>query len=55
MPEPTTTAEPVAPRQCGRCRQSFPGDPTLHPVAQAEWWTCPTCHDALFSSKTPRS
>jgi hypothetical protein len=35
-------------RQCGRCRKSFPADPTLHAVALREWWLCPSCHDTLL-------
>lgn len=38
----------VAARTCGRCRQLFDGDPTLHPTARAEWWACPACRVALF-------
>ena len=40
--------ERVDVRQCGRCRQTFPGDPTLHPVALPEWWLCPRCREALL-------
>jgi hypothetical protein len=40
-------------RQCGRCRRWFPGDPTLHSVALAEWWACPPCRRTLFGSRTP--
>jgi hypothetical protein len=42
-------------RQCGRCRQSFPGDPTLHPVALPEWWLCPPCREALLGQAGPSS
>jgi hypothetical protein len=45
------TAEPdgdeLPPRVCGRCRQLFDGDPTLHPTAIAEWWACPACRVAM--------
>lgn len=37
-------------RQCGRCRQSFPGDPLLHAVALPEWWLCPPCRESLLGS-----
>jgi hypothetical protein len=43
--------QPLGSRQCGRCRQSFPGDPLLHPVAQPEWWLCPPCRDSLLGSR----
>jgi hypothetical protein len=36
------------PRQCGRCRLMFPGDPTLHPTALPDWWLCPPCRAALL-------
>ena len=36
------------PRRCGRCRQSFPGDPTFPVTAHPDWWVCPPCHDALY-------
>jgi hypothetical protein len=50
MAEPVTssTVEMVELRRCGRCRQQFPGDPTLPTVAHPDWWVCPPCHDALF-------
>jgi hypothetical protein len=35
-------------RQCGRCRQMFEGDPTLHRTALPEWWACPPCRTALL-------
>jgi len=44
----------VAPRQCGRCRAMFPGDPTLHPVALPEWWLCPLCRLALLGASPRR-
>jgi hypothetical protein len=37
----------VAPRRCGRCRQLFDGDPTLHAAAIPDWWLCATCRLAL--------
>jgi hypothetical protein len=49
MPEQSRTGdEPPKLRQCGRCRQSFPADPTLPATAQSEWWLCPVCHDTLL-------
>jgi len=42
-------ADPVpAPRQCGRCREMFEGDPTLLPTAIPAWWLCPPCQTALI-------
>jgi hypothetical protein len=38
----------LAPRQCGRCRKLFEGDPTLPPAALQEWWACPPCRLALL-------
>jgi hypothetical protein len=49
MPEQSRTGNQAPElRQCGRCRQSFPTDPTLHAVALREWWLCPPCHDTLL-------
>lgn len=45
---PTAESTQVAPRQCGRCRQWFDGDPTLHSRAIASWWLCPACHTTLL-------
>jgi hypothetical protein len=45
----------LAPRQCGRCRQWFDGDPALHPGAIAAWWLCPACHTALLGDGPDRS
>ena len=43
--------EPGVPaRQCGRCRELFDGDPTLHREALAEWWVCTECRGALFGT-----
>jgi hypothetical protein len=40
-------ADALPQRQCGRCRQLFEGDPTLHPTAIADWWACADCRIAL--------
>ena len=37
-----------APRQCGRCRGMFPGDPTLPRGVERGWWACPPCHEVLL-------
>ena len=42
---------PLAPRQCGRCRQLFEGDPTLFPAALPEWWLCPPCRVTLLGDR----
>jgi hypothetical protein len=53
MPEQSRTGnEPSKLRQCGRCRQTFAGDPALHATALPEWWLCPPCHAALFGPET---
>jgi hypothetical protein len=41
----------LAQRQCGRCREWFDGDPTLHPVALPAWWLCPPCRAALLGAR----
>jgi hypothetical protein len=54
MPKPLTTGdEALEFRQCGRCRGSFPADPTLHRNGLPEWWLCPPCHDVLLGSGQP--
>jgi hypothetical protein len=35
-------------RQCGRCRGTFPGDPTLPRGVELGWWACPPCHALLL-------
>jgi hypothetical protein len=40
----------VADRQCGRCRELFEGDPSLHGEAIAEWWACSECRAVLFGA-----
>jgi hypothetical protein len=45
--EETAAALP-APRQCGRCRGTFPGDPTLPRGVQLGWWACPPCYELLL-------
>lgn len=43
----------IAQRTCGRCRRRFPGDPTLHPGALAEWWACDDCRRQLGIAVNP--
>jgi hypothetical protein len=38
----------VRPRQCGRCRSYFDGDPSLPPQTQSEWWLCDPCRQVLL-------
>ena|SRR5436305_421231 len=45
----------VPPRQCGRCRQMFEGDPTLHQTGLPEWWVCPPCRTALLGPDRTRT
>ena len=45
-PEPEAATPPT--RQCGRCRVTFPGDPTLAPGTLAGWWLCAPCRTALL-------
>jgi hypothetical protein len=58
-PDPLDATEPCwrcdeiaaalpAPRQCGRCRGMFPGDPTLPPGLDTGWWACTPCRDRLL-------
>ena len=51
---PLAGEESVPSRQCGRCRLTFPGDPTLGPF-ERDWWLCPPCHDALLGKGRGRS
>ena len=54
MPVPVRADEDeLAPQLCGRCRELFPGDPTLHPGTQADWWLCAPCRSVLFG-RPPR-
>jgi len=51
LPRPGEGELTVAPRQCGRCRAMWPGDPTLDRVALPEWWLCPPCRLALLGQR----
>jgi hypothetical protein len=51
----TDNGSPPRPRQCGRCRSMFPGDPTLHPNALPDWWLCPPCRTALLGGPRQRT
>jgi hypothetical protein len=41
----------TADRQCGRCRRSFEGDPTL--FFQSDWALCPECAEILLPTRPP--
>jgi hypothetical protein len=45
---PAVVVVEVLPRQCGRCRKLFDGDPTLYAGAMPDWWLCPACRIALL-------
>ena len=47
-------AGPPLPRQCGRCRLFFAGDPMASLSAPAAWWLCPPCRVALLGTGPPR-
>lgn len=51
---PAVNERTITSRQCGRCRAMFPGDPTLHPIALAEWWLCPPCRITLLGTRARR-
>ena len=44
----------LPPRQCGRCRMMFEGDPALDVRAQNEWFLCPTCEARLLPARARR-
>jgi hypothetical protein len=48
LPQKAPGDDEPPPRQCGRCRLMFEGDPTLYAPAQPDWWVCPPCRAALF-------
>ena len=50
----TGIEDPIPTRRCGRCLQQFPGDPSLHPTAMADWWLCPPCRVALLGDRPHR-
>jgi hypothetical protein len=45
---PLNADDQVGPRQCGRCRLMFPGDPSLFADAIPDWWLCPACRFELL-------
>ena len=56
MPQSPVVSPPaievvVPPRQCGRCRGMFEGDPSLSSGPLREWWLCANCRSILLPSK----
>lgn len=47
---PIEGATRLPPRQCGRCRSLFEGDPSSHATALPDWWLCPPCRTVLFGT-----
>ena len=46
-PIPHRLVDRAPPRQCGRCRLMFAGDPTLYyPPGRPAWWLCPSSQSA---------
>ena len=54
IPEPDDAASDVPPRQCGRCRMMFEGDPALVARARNEWALCPSCEATLLPGRARR-
>ena len=46
--------EELPPRQCGRCRMMFDGDPALDIRLRNEWWLCPPCEATLLPARARR-
>jgi hypothetical protein len=44
----------LPPRQCGRCRMMFEGDPTLDIRLRNEWCLCPACEAILLPARARR-
>ena len=47
--------EELPPRQCGRCRMMFDGDPALDIRLRNEWSLCPACEAILLPARGRRS
>ncbi len=46
--------EDLPPRQCGRCRMMFDGDPALDIRLRNEWALCPACEATLLPARARR-
>ena len=44
----------LPPRQCGRCRMMFEGDPALDISLRNEWCLCPACEAILLPARARR-
>lgn len=45
----------LPPRQCGRCRMMFEGDPALDIRLRNEWCLCPACDSILLPARVRRA
>jgi hypothetical protein len=54
LAEPENDDDEVTPRQCGRCRVMFEGDPTLDVRARDRWALCPSCEAILLPGRVRR-
>jgi hypothetical protein len=45
----------LPPRQCGRCRMMFDGDPTLDASVRNGWALCPACDAILLPARAGRT
>ena len=50
-----TDGEDLPPRQCGRCRMMFDGDPALDISLRNEWCLCPACEATLLPARARRA
>lgn len=55
VPEPDDGEEELPPRQCGRCRMMFDGDPALDIRVRNDWCLCPACEATLLPGRARRS
>lgn len=46
--------EELPPRQCGRCRMMFAGDPALDVSLRDAWCLCPACEAILLPARARR-
>lgn len=59
VPAPAAVIDPddsqeLPPRQCGRCRMMFEGDPALDISMRNEWCLCPACEAILLPARARR-
>ncbi len=45
----------LPPRQCGRCRMMFEGDPALDASVRNGWALCPACEAILLPGRAGRT